>query len=169
MVTIEHKLELVRQFQNRFPELHVGGSIGLFLHGVDLKRSLDKSDIDLTSPIPLSFSEPLDIENAEESSNPEDFEYAFMVYPLGYEKPYTKVDISLQPGKEFDVIIHESNSYKVSKLQDIYFWKSKYAAKGIEKHIDDFIAIVTGVRPERKKDEQPAVTVSEDSIDDLPF
>lgn len=70
---MKDKLEIIKMIQIRFPRTHVGGSIGLFLHGIDLKRDLSKSDIDLTSPEVLDFSNPINIEDLEESSNTEDF------------------------------------------------------------------------------------------------
>lgn len=165
---IKTKLEIVRKFLSRFPDTHVGGSIGLFLHGIDLKRSYEKSDIDLVTAIPLSFAEPLDIENTEDSSQTEDFEYSFRTYPKGYDFPYTKIEIAIRKFIGWDVIEYDGYKYRVSKLNDIYFFKAKYAMNGVEKHIDDFITIATGVRPEREKKKEPILQHS-DTTDDLPF
>lgn len=167
-MSVDKKLEIIRQFQNRFPDTHVGGSLGLYLHGIDLKRDLSKSDIDLVAAVPLSFQEPLDIENTEESSNAEDFDYSFRTYPMGYDYPYTKVEISVRKFIGWDVIEHEGYSYRVSKLPDIYYFKTKYAMKGVTKHIDDFITIATGGRPDRPIGEKILVTVINEN-DDLPF
>lgn len=157
------KLKLIRDFQQRFPGSHVGGSIGLFLLGIDLKRSLDRSDVDMTIQTPLDLSQSLGIENTEESSNPEDFDYQFRHYPDGGDS-YTKIDINISPDKGSTNVVYMGDLYRVSLKEDILFYKNLYAEKGIQKHIDDLITIETGIRPEVK---EVAVTASE--IDDLPF
>lgn len=165
---MESKLGIVRQFQKRFPSCHVGGSIGLLIRGVDLKRSLAISDIDLTTNCELSFKEPVDIADVTETSNPEDFDYQFRYYHTG--GIYTKVEINIAPDKGYDVIEFEGHRYNVSKLADIYFYKSAYAVKGVEKHIDDLITIATGVRPDRAaKEASPQLVTHQTEIDDLPF
>jgi len=160
------QLKFIQDFQNKYLDSHLGGSIGLLLHGVDLKRSLDKSDIDLTVQIPLSFAEPIGIEDLTESSNAEDFEYAFRYEPMG-SNWYFKVDVNLKPKSEFVKITHEGFEYRVSLLKDILVKKIEYAGKGVQKHIDDLIVIHCGVRPERKEEEKKQVPVTD--IDDLPF
>lgn len=155
------KLKLVRDFQQRFPGSHVGGSIGLFLHGIDLQRSLDKSDVDMTIQTPIDPSQPLGIENTEESSHPEDFDYQFRHYPDG-NSAYTKIDINVLPDKQSINIVYKADLYRVSLKEDILYYKKLYAEKGNQKHIDDLITIETGIRPEVKE-----VVMSE--TDDLPF
>jgi len=155
--TIEDYLKLVREFQHKYALSHVGGSIGLFLHGLDMKRPLNNSDIDMT--LKTLLPETFDIDDSEESSNPEDFDVQLRVYPNkgGY---YIKVDINVNEKSSFDVIEHGGFKYNVSKKDEILEWKRKYADKGVQKHIDDLIAIETGIRPEEK---------IHDEIDDLPF
>lgn len=157
LIPFEYYLKIVREFNEKYPGSHVGGSIGLFLHGFDLKRELRKSDLDITIPTPLPPS--FQIENYEESSAFEDFDIQLRVYP---EKNglYIKVDINVNAEIGFDVIRFEGNQYNVSKKEDILSWKKKYAQKGIEKHINDLITIETGLRPAEK----PVL-----NHDDLPF
>ena len=45
------KLDFLREFQSNYPKSHVGGSIGLMLHGVDLKRDLNLSDLDIVMEV----------------------------------------------------------------------------------------------------------------------
>ena len=45
---INQKLEAVKDFQIKYPTSHVGGSVGLFIRGIDVKRSLNNSDLDIT-------------------------------------------------------------------------------------------------------------------------
>ena len=49
MEKIRKQLKVLRAFQNKYPKSHVGGSIGLRLLGVDLKRNLYYSDLDITT------------------------------------------------------------------------------------------------------------------------
>jgi hypothetical protein len=168
---LEDKLNFILVFQQKYPGAHVGGSIGLLLHGIDLARSLDKSDIDMTILAPLGSFKPMDIENTEESSHPDDFDYQFRHYPGG-GSVYVKLDINVKPETKSEAIEYKGNIYNVSLKADILSWKQKYAVAGAEKHIDDLITIATGVRPDRKKQKEDAVTEHNKAmeiIDDLPF
>lgn len=138
---IKFKLEALREFQENHPTSHVGGSIGLMLRGVDLLRSLDKSDLDITvDEFVLSDDEKLD-----QRSDANDFDYALSFsHSKGY---YTKIDLRITPESSYDVIEFDGHKYNVSKLRDILFWKKKYADKGFQKHKDDLITIETGIRP----------------------
>lgn len=126
------RLNVIKSFQNKFPQAHVGGSIGLMLHGIDLKRDLSNSDIDMTVDdyIP-EINEPSDY-----SYNPssKDFDYQYI---SGKKDDYIKMDIRVNPEPGFEIINYNGINYQVSKLRDILFWKRKYAKKGIQKHIDD--------------------------------
>lgn len=164
---MKDRLKIIREFQSRFPDSHVGGSIGLFLHGIDLKRSFDKSDVDMTVPEKIDFSQPIDIENVEESSHPEDFDYQFRFYPDRGSR-YIKIDINILPEKKYVILNHGGVDYRVSKIEDILAWKHHYSMKGAGKHTDDLETIRTGVRPkEGEPKAQPVATTSE--VDDLPF
>lgn len=151
---IKFKLEALREFQANHPTAHVGGSIGLMLRGIDLHRSLAKSDLDITvDEFVQSAGEKLD-----QRSDANDFDYAFSFpHDDGY---YTKIDLRITPEPSYDVIEFDGHQYNVSKLRDILFWKKKYADKGVQKHKDDLITIETGVRPSE---------VMGDEDDRLPF
>ena len=45
-------LEFVKQLQEKYPSIYIGGSLGLFLHGMKIPRMFNsgKSDIDLIIP-----------------------------------------------------------------------------------------------------------------------
>jgi hypothetical protein len=151
---IESKLKTLREFQVKHPTAHVGGSIGLFLRGIDLKRDLAKSDLDITVD---EFDLRISTEYEERSDN-NDFD--FSVKDMISESVYVKIDIRISPEPSYDVVVFDGNSYNVSKVKDILWWKQKYADKGVDKHRDDLITIKTGIRPE----------VKETSFsDDLPF
>jgi hypothetical protein len=158
---IENILKAVKVFQDKYPDAHVGGSIGLTLHGIDLKRDLSKSDIDIT--VYNKLPDIIDIANVEISSNPEDFDYAFRYYPDSGSR-YIKLDIRYCPEPSFEVIEYEGVKYNVSKKVDILYWKQKYADKQVQKHVDDLIAIKTGIRPEPQPYMGPSLRA-----DDFPF
>jgi len=157
---LELRLKVLRDFQQKYPESHVGGSIGLLIRGIDLKRDLGLSDLDITVPEDnIIVSE---IDNASLRSDGNDFEYAIMIQSNNSQ--YVKVDIRVCPEPSFEIVYFENDSYNVSKLKDIIFWKRKYATKGVQKHIDDLLTINTGIRPVASQ--KP---VSANDPDDLPF
>ena len=137
------KLETLKEFQENYPESHVGGSIGLFLRGVNLLRDLTKSDLDITID-EFDFNS-MDLLDYEQRSDGNDFDHAIKKTVLGGW--YVKIDIRICPEPSFEKITFEGVTYNVSKLRDIVFWKTKYANKGVKKHINDLEAIKTGVRP----------------------
>lgn len=150
-------LQAVKDFQNKVPSAHVGGSIGLYLHGIDLKRDLSQSDIDMT--IEEYIPEEVTLEGYQETSNPDDFDHQFR-FDIPNDNRYIKVDVRVSPEPSFEIIERDGVSYNVSKKRDILFWKKKYADKGVQKHIDDLVVINGGERPLLKVF---AIT------DDLPF
>jgi len=154
-VMIKHKLDTILEFQSKYPTSHVGGSIGLMIRGIDLKRPLFSSDLDITTDV-FDANESSELEGRSDAN---DFDYALK---RNHEDGrYTKLDIRVNPEPSFDVIEYDGNKYNVSKLRDILFWKKKYADKGVLKHQDDLVTIETGVRPDR------VVEVS--IFDELPF
>lgn len=155
---IEEQLEFIRDFQSKYPDSHVGGSFGLFLQGVDLKRDLRISDIDITMPDELT--EPLNEKESDivERSDPSEFDYA---YVKNLPNGYFKIDIRISPEPSYHQVIHDGYCYNVSKQKDILFWKKKFANKGVEKHIRD-LAIING-------EEYIEKTVVYDPENDLPF
>lgn len=143
---ILQKLEVAKEFQDKYPNSHLGGSIGLLLLGVDLKRDLSKSDLDITTAENI-LKEDI-ISNYEERSDVSDFDYAIQKqFESGY---YLKIDVRISPEPQFDVINFNGINYNVSKLKDILFWKRKYANKGVLKHSNDLITIESGVRPKEE-------------------
>jgi len=140
---VKAKLEAIKDFQDKFPTSHVGGSFGLFLRGINLLRDLSASDLDIT--VDEILVDNFDSLEYQKRSDGIDFDYAIKKnLPNGL---YVKIDIRVCPEPSFDEIIFEGVKYNVSKYRDIIFWKTKYAMKGVEKHIHDLEAIKSGVRP----------------------
>lgn len=151
---INDKLIALREFQEKHPTAHVGGSIGLMIRGIDLKRDLNKSDLDITVD---EFIFNADVSEYEERSDNNDFDCCLKKNISN--SIYVKLDIRVCPEPQFEVVNYNGIDYNVSKLRDILFWKKKYANKGVQKHIDDLITIETGIRP----------LVPVNNIDTLPF
>jgi hypothetical protein len=159
------KLETLKEFQEKYPTSHVGGSIGLHLRGIDLKRDLNESDLDITIDDFVMENDNFVMENESINeyvlrSDGNDFDYAIKKN-VG-DGSYVKMDIRVCPEPTFDVIEYEGVSYNVSRYRDIIFWKTKYANKDILKHKNDLETIKTGVRP--LETSRPNYIV-----DDLPF
>lgn len=140
------KLSFLRQFQQTYPNSHVGGSIGLMLHGYDLKRDLSISDLDIVSDVDYTF-DPYYVNNEIiESSSVEDFATRFIVQHniesiLESIHLHTKVEIRIDTFDKFDVVEYDGYKYNVSKFIDILIWKTKYASKGLRKHISDIYVL----------------------------
>ena len=134
------KLETLKEFQDKYPKAHVGGSIGLFLRGIDLLRDLKDSDLDITVD---EFDCDTSSTEYLRRSDGNDFDHAIKKYTGVY---YVKIDIRICPEPSFDEIAFDGVKYNVSKYEDIIFWKTKYAEKGIRKHIKDLEVIATRIR-----------------------
>lgn len=149
---IKNKLQTLLDFQQKYPTSHVGGSIGLFIRGIDMQRSLRSSDLDI---IIDNFTENdcrCFVKRTEndcccfvERSDNNDFDFALK--KCNNDGFCTKIDIRVRPESSFDVVEFEGKRYNVSKLRDILFWKNKYANKGNTKHKNDLVTIETGIRP----------------------
>lgn len=159
---IEDKLSILREIQDKYPMSHVGGSIGLMLYGVDLKRDISASDLDITCPFLIDYGV---VDRYQDSSMVSDFDGTFNVQSKE-SVFYHKIELRVSPEPSFQNVMHKGFVYNVSLYRDIIFWKEKYAAKGSQKHIDDLVVIRTGVRPE--KEVKASASIS-DTDWDLPF
>lgn len=140
-------LELVRAIQKQYPMFHVGGSTGLFLHGVRLKRWFDKStsDLDFISPyfvLPESKlvlndnGKEVDINYLDAKASGNDFDETFIVDGV-------KVDYRIDPKQRYEIIEHDGFKYKVSNLMTILEAKMRYAqTPSGQKHRDDITEMV---------------------------
>jgi hypothetical protein len=160
---LQSKLETLKEFQTQNPTAHVGGSIGLMLRGIDLKRDLSKSDLDITiDEFDLNSSNSTDLDLRSDNN---DFDYALRKNITN--NYYVKIDVRINPEPSFDIVNFNGVDYNVSKLRDIIFWKTKYANKGVKKHIDDLETIKTGIRPIQQI--IIPTNILNDDTDELPF
>lgn len=157
---MQYKLQMLHEFQAKYPTSHVGGSVGLYLHGINLQRDISKTDLDITVS---DFIEELKGDWNENPSDSSDFDYVKMHKSKDYYF-CCKIEIRVCPEPSYTTVEFEGHTYNVSLLSNILFWKKKYARKGVQKHKDDLITIETGVRPEPKK-----VVFDSSNPLDLPF
>ena len=141
-IVLDEKMNLstVRQIQTEYPMFYVGGSVGLYLHGVRLerwKKTSYKGDIDFCSPyfvLPQN-SETLDIHYVDAKNSGNDFDETFVV------NGNIKVDYKIDPKQRYEIIEYKGFKYKVSPLMIILEAKMRYAmvggSKSASKHKDD--------------------------------
>ena len=126
-------LAQVETLQAKYPQLIVGGSVALFLHGVRLKRwDMVKSDLDLVTPYYTLIENGV---NERKTNSGADFDYSISLNSV-------KIDVRIDPKAKYEVIKFKEVSYKVVPLLEIIEAKVRYALKGNQKHINDLTKII---------------------------
>lgn len=126
--SIKKQLDIVYVLQHKYPDLHVGGSLGLYLHGIKLSRPISEGDIDLCKAIDNINRENEKVDNT--GSFQCDFDYRF-------EHKGIVIDLRIDKDQQFDEILYQGRMYRVSKVKTILEFKKKYADKGYDKHAKD--------------------------------
>lgn len=150
---LTEKLKFLKEFQEEWPESHIGGSMGLYLHRIILPRLENKwnsCDLDIVLP-KYKGNEYINYE-----SSSKDFDHYF-------RKDGIKIEIRISPEPQFVVLYYNKIQYNVSKLSDILYWKNKYAQKGVDKHIQD-LKYISNLGLYDFKEPKP-----KQIIDDLPY
>ena len=123
---MEKQLKIIQAIQKKYPDCHVGGSIGLFIHGIRLSRLSDKTDIDI-----IKFFDNIPEDKKEEAESAgTDFDYAFNMNGI-------KIDIRIDPTQTYETKWFRGIQYRVSTLENIIKWKKTFAENGSEKHEKD--------------------------------
>lgn len=166
------KLKALREFQREYPGSHVGGSIGLLMQGIDLKRDLTLSDLDVTTPVD-SFT----LSNGRggvKGTSSTDIDYCKMSFnPKGL---CVKIDIRIDRKAQYKTIRYRGFRYRVSLIEDIIGWKILFSQRGSIKHSDDLEVLSYQLGKEYvdklwKKclPGNSTTPYQEDLYDDLPF
>ena len=163
---MEVKLEHLRKFQKDNPTAHVGGSIGLMLLGVDLKRDLRCSDLDIT--VSEFTDEDVKKGRFDNTSNGNDFDWN-LVLNDEISHYYTKFDIRINPEPSFCTVMYNGEFYNVSLLSNIIFWKKKYALKGVDKHLRDLQTMGIYIDSSLLPIDDSGKVFNDMDFDDLPF
>lgn len=122
-----NQLTIVRAIQKKYPSIHVGGSIGLFLWGLNLDRPF--KDIDLCAPEvgTMDLSKSHHYNNGSPTT---DFDYNFQF--KGFN-----IEVKIDPTQTYHLLMHLGFRYYVTDLAIIEHYKASYAAKGYDKHAVD--------------------------------
>lgn len=123
------QLDLAYKLQRQYPGLALGGSIGLFLHGIQLRSNYADSDLDFTADSGEEFS---DLERCDGVKKTESADM-----DISYESEGIKIQIQMDPTNKWVELLHGDRMFKVSTVPHIISWKIKYSKEGHEKHIDD--------------------------------
>jgi hypothetical protein len=136
-------LETIKELQERYPIFHVGGSAGLFLHGIRLKRwekANTSSDLDLIAPYYILVEDPEGdvgmVEHLDAKASANDFDETFLYDGV-------KVDLRIDPKQRYEYITYQGFRYKVSNLFTILEAKMRYALNGQGKHKADLMEMMT--------------------------
>ncbi len=132
-------LELARKIQKSHPEMIIGGSLALFLHGIRLSRwkTSAPSDLDLVLPYYTHIEGSdfiVDNSTIDIKSNGKDFDMLVVV-------DNSTIDIKIDPKRRYETVIYEDITYFVSPLEVIWEAKCRYAALGNSKHRDDLLEL----------------------------
>lgn len=126
-------MSLVKRIQEKYPLIHVGGSFGLMLHGINLGREL--KDLDFCSPVYIKMPEAF---NKMERT----FDFNDTIYDthdFDYQGVFREVfiEIRIDDTQTYKLINRSGFIFKVTDIEIIKFYKQKYADKGYEKHAKD--------------------------------
>jgi hypothetical protein len=133
---LNKKLETVRDILASYPTAHVGGSIGLYLQGIDLGRNFETSDIDII--MPKRPSDGTDIAEKDLSNSGFDFTLELLE---GGKTPIA--EIAIDPDAEFRTVPYEGHEYRVTDWCYIVSRKAYYASKGNQKQRHDMCNMIT--------------------------
>lgn len=161
--------KLIRELQEKYPTMSIGGSAALFLHGVRLNRwslTSNHSDIDMCSPYFQyleSWDKNVNIQELSTKKSGNDFDYGFSIednrpgltleelgglslgeYQSMKETGFIKVDIKVDPKQTYSFIEYGGFKYKVNRLEVILEAKARYAIGGDIKHQEDLREISYG-------------------------
>lgn len=138
-------LDSLRFLQTKYPHIHVGGSTGLFLHGLWLQRwNNGTGDLDLVTPFYTFFEGDVEKQEADREyeishidgkASGNDFDQTFLLNG-------DRVDVKIDPQQSYDIITVDGFRYKVSKVETILEAKLRYAMNGQIKHRRDIFEMV---------------------------
>lgn len=138
------RLDLIRDLQEKFPVISIGGSLSLYLRGYFLERfENNEGDYDLVSPYWIDLKEINGVRESEDEKNSgNDFDDTFT-------HNGKKIDLCISPESRYEIITYRGHQYKVNPVIDVIEAKARYAkAKGGRKHLNDLLELLEGGRKE---------------------
>ena len=156
MALTNKHLRIYRELQIKHPHMHVGGSVGLYLHGINLARFHDAESPD----IDIFHYEFLNLESKKikysRRKSHEDFDAAYTCDGIGIDAMWVR--------QAYCQIEFNGFVYNVTPLLLILRGKLNYALQGVEKHYNDIHEICNVLKYPTIT--PPIATLKED---DLPF
>jgi hypothetical protein len=138
---LDKRLEIYKAIESVHPGCHLGGSIGLFLHGIDLGRTFVDSDIDICSFKP-NGKEFKDLQKGyaetglASSTDVDEVTYKSEIAEDGIENRI-KIEYKYDRTQNFKLIEYKGVTYRVTLPQMILGWKVLFACRGSKKHRAD--------------------------------
>jgi hypothetical protein len=136
---LDIRLEIYKEIESSHPGCHIGGSIGLFLHGIDLGRTFIDSDIDICSFKPygkkLVDSRYTETDLAS-STDMDEVCYKSEIKGDGVEK-MIKIEYKYDKTQDFKLVEYKGVTYRVTLPEIILGWKVLFACRGSKKHRED--------------------------------
>lgn len=135
------RLDTLKLIQEKYPQVIVGGSVALFLHGVQLDRLKNNKvgDLDLISPYYTLFEGDDNLEVLEDKghdySETCDYNECILINSV-------KCDLKIDNKQKYKFVEFDGFKYKVSLLEDIMEAKWRYAKGGNLKHKDDCMELL---------------------------
>lgn len=143
-------LDVVRKLLTSYPQLHVAGSVALFLHGIRLKRWLatsNKSDMDIIAPyfdIYDNVHPGYKVTHTEQKKSGNDYDSTHEI--ITDDGRHIKMDVAIDPKEPFEFIEYNGFRYKVGKVEGILEAKVRYAMKGNQKHRNDVYEMIGKIK-----------------------
>jgi hypothetical protein len=138
---LDKRLEIYKSIESVHPGCLIGGSIGLFLHGIDLGRTFVDSDIDICSFKP-NGKEFKDLQKKysetglASSTDMDEVTYKSEIAEDGIEKRI-KIEYKYDRTQDFKLIEYKGVTYRVTLPEIILGWKVLFACRGSKKNRAD--------------------------------
>lgn len=137
-----YRLELVEKIQTRFPDTAIGGSISIFLHGIDLQRMCVDIDLMSTKDVAEEIKDLLVEEGymfvSEKPFNGScDFDRCVVSSKKDERGYQLKIDIKVVENLKYEIIEKNEFLFKAAPMSIIMEAKRRYAENGSMKHKQD--------------------------------
>ena len=140
-------VDIILELQSRY-NITIGGSVSLFLNGLELDRKSGSIDLDVVMPYYQkmrtkdfgkdSIIDEIEEVDAKKSGN--DFMYTFCV--TSKDGRFLKVDVRISPEQSYDIITFKDQEFKTCKVLETLAAKCKYAIEGNDKHKNDIFNLI---------------------------
>lgn len=152
IISKELKLDILSELVKKYPNIIIGGSLALILHGINLKRVIKEGpgDLDLISPYffypegEISDEKITFDEKSKSSGN--DYDYTFFIGTM-------KADVRIDPKFRYEKINFLGTTYNVCPILPILEAKIRYALNGQSKHKEDILNILNTTKIQDTKPE----------------